>query len=103
VADAKANNQRIVLEDLNGMRETGKAKCVHEWSFAQLQWMIRYKATRAGVEVIYIDCRDCGYQINADLNGAKSVAARHDLVAKGRYFCEYPRKEVKGARSGSFF
>src|SRR5215468_7358294 len=51
VADAKANNQRIVLEDLNGIRETGKAKCVHEWSFAELQWMIRYKAARAGVEV----------------------------------------------------
>ena len=42
-------------------------------------------------------------RIIADLNGAKSVAARHDLVAKGRYYCEYPRKEVKGARSGSFF
>jgi putative transposase len=118
VADAKANNQRIVLEDLNGIRETGEAKCVHEWSFAQLQWMIRYKAAREGVEVVYIDprytsqtcsrclhlgirpkqssfqCRDCGYQINADLNGAKSVAARHDLVAMGRYFCEYPWKEV---------
>ena len=96
VADAKANNQRIVLEDLNGIRETGKAKCVHEWSFAELQWMIRYKAARAGVEVVTISprytsqtcsrclhlgvrpnqskfqCRDCGYQINADLNGAKS-------------------------------
>ena len=48
-------------------------------------------------------CLDCGYQINADLNGAKSVAARHDLVVMGRYFCEYPRKGVKGARSGSFF
>jgi putative transposase len=118
VATAKANNQRIVLEDLNGIRETGKAKCVHEWSFAQLQWMIRYKAAREGVEVVYIDprytsqtcsrclhlgvrpnqssfqCRDCGYQINADLNGAKSVATRHDLVAMGRYFCEYPWKEV---------
>ncbi|HEU0173087.1 MAG TPA: transposase [Blastocatellia bacterium] len=118
VADAKANNQRIVLEDLNGIRETGKAKCVHEWSFAELQWMIRYKAARAGVEVAVVSprytsqtcsrclhlgirpnqsnfqCRDCGYQINADLNGAKSVAARHDLVAMGRYFCEYPWKEV---------
>src|SRR5215475_5766766 len=127
VADAKANNQRIVLEDLGGIRETGKAKCVHEWSFAQLQWMTCYKAARAGVEVVYIaprytsqtcsrclhlgvrtnqssfQCRDCGYHINADLNGAKSVAARHDLVAMGRYFCEYPRKEVQGARSGSFF
>jgi IS605 OrfB family transposase len=118
MADAKANNQRIVLEDLNGIRETGKAKCVHEWSFAQLQWMIEYKAARVGVEAVNIDprytsqtcwrclhlgvrvnqssfqCRDCGCQINADLNGAKSVAARHDLVVRGRYFCEYPRKEV---------
>jgi IS605 OrfB family transposase len=118
VADARANNQRIVLEDLGGIRETSKAKCIHEWSFAELQWMIRYKAAREGVEVVYIDprytsqtcsrclhlgirpnqsdfqCRDCGYQINADLNGAKSVALRHDLVARGRYFCEYPRKEV---------
>src|SRR5215831_7301933 len=127
VTDAKANNQRIVLEDLNGIRETGKAKCVHSWSFAQLQWMIGYKAASEGVEVVYIDprytsqtcsrclhlgvrpnqssfeCRDCGYQINADLNGAKSIALRHDLVAMGRYLCEYPREEVKGARSGSFF
>ncbi|HEU0177491.1 MAG TPA: transposase [Blastocatellia bacterium] len=118
VADAKANNQRIVLEDLNGIRETGKAKCVHEWSFAELQWMIRYKAAMAGVEVVTVSprytsqtcsrclhlgvrpsqsdfqCRDCGYQINADLNGAKSIAARHDLVVMGRYFCEYPWKEV---------
>src|SRR5262245_5318346 len=118
VADAKANNQRIVLEDLNGIRETGKAKCVHSWSFAQLQWMIGYKAAREGVEVVYIDprytsqtcsrclhlgirpnqssfqCRDCGYRINADLNGAKSIALRHDLVAMGRYYCEYPREEV---------
>src|SRR5262245_28567612 len=118
VSDAKANNQRMVLEDLNGIRETGKAKCVHEWSFAELQWMIRYKAAKAGVEVAVVSprytsqtcsrclhlgvrpsqsnfqCRDCGYQINADLNGAKSVAARHDLVAMGRYFCEYPPKEV---------
>ncbi len=39
-------------------------------------------------------CRDCGYQINADLNGARSIALRHDLVAMGRLFCEYPRKEV---------
>ena len=118
VADAKANSQRIVLEDLNGIRETGKAKCVHEWSFAELQQMIRYKAAKAGVEVVLVSprytsqtcsrclhlgvrpsqsnfqCRDCGYQINADLNGAKSIAKRHDLVAMGRYFCEYPWKGV---------
>ena len=118
VAEAKANNQRIVLEDLSGIRGRSEAKCVHEWSFAELQWMIRYKAAKAGVEVATVspwytsqtcskclhmgvrlsqsnfECRDCGYQINADLNGAKSIAKRYDLVAKGRYYCEYPRKEV---------
>ena len=80
--------------------------------------MIRYKAAKAGVEVGAVSprytsqtcsrclhlgirtsqsnfqCRDCGYQINADLDGAKSIAKRHDLVAMGRYFCEYPWKEV---------
>jgi hypothetical protein len=25
---------------------------------------------------------------------SESIAARHDLVAMGRYFCGYPRKEV---------
>jgi len=87
-------------------------------SFAELQQMIHYKAAKAGVEVVIVSprytsqtcsrclhlgvrrsqsnfqCRDCGFQINADLNGAKSIAQRHDLVAMGRYFCEYPRKEV---------
>ena len=57
VADTKTNNQRIVLEDLDGIRETGKAKCVHEWSFAELQCMIRYKAARAGVEVVVVSPR----------------------------------------------
>src|SRR5215510_3081441 len=125
VADAKANNQRIVLEDLNGIRGSGKAKYVHDWSFAELQQMISYKAARSGVEVVFVEprytsqtcsrclhlglrpnqsdfhCPNCGLEINADLNGAKSIAFRHDLPAMGRYFCEYPRKEVKGARSGS--
>jgi IS605 OrfB family transposase len=26
----------------------------HEWSFAELQWMIRYKAVRSGVEVVVV-------------------------------------------------
>jgi hypothetical protein len=47
-----------------------------------------------GAEECASPCRDCGYQINADLNGAKSIAMRHDLTAMGRYFCEYPWKEV---------
>src|SRR5262249_16001229 len=119
------DHQRIVLEDLNGIRENGKAKCVHDWSFAELQQMISYKAARSGVEVVFVEpcytsqtcsrclhlgvrpnqsnfhCPNCGLEINADLNGAKSIALSHHLVAMGRYFCEYSPKEVKGARSGS--
>jgi putative transposase len=118
VAEAGARRQRIVLEDLKGIRENGKAKCVHDWSFAGLQQMIRYKAARTGVEVVYIEprytsqtcsrclhigvrpnqskfhCRNCGYQINSDLNGAISIALRHDLPAMGRFLCEYPPKKV---------
>jgi IS605 OrfB family transposase len=116
VKDAKENKQRIVLEDLSGIRETGKAKSVHDWSFAQLQFQIEYKAKRAGVEVVYIDprytsqtcsrclhigirlnqskflCPNCGLEINADLNGAISIAAKHDLASMGRYFCEHDPK-----------
>jgi len=118
VAEAKAAGQRIVLEDLSGIRQTGKAKCVHDWSFAELQGLIAYKAAQSGVEVVYVDprytsqtcsrclhlglradqsnfhCRDCGYRLNADLNGAKSIALRHDLAAMGRLFCAYPPKTV---------
>ena len=118
VAEAKAAGQRIVLEDLTGIRESGKAKVVHDWSFAELQAMIDYKAPREGVEVVYIDprytsqmcsrclhlgvrlnqstfhCHNCGLRLNADLNGARSIALRHDLEAMGRLFCEYSPKQV---------
>jgi putative transposase len=101
VAEAKAVNLRIVLEDISRIRENGKAKVVHGWSFAELQTMIIYKAERAGAEVVLVDprytsqmcsgclhigvrtdqsnfhCRDYGLQFNADLNGAKSIAIRH--------------------------
>jgi putative transposase len=124
VAEAKTANQRIVLEDLTGIRESGKAKVVHDWSFAELQAMISYKARQAGVEVVFVEprytsqmcsrclhlgvrpdqsnfhCRNCGLRLNADLNGAKSIALRHDLAAMGRLFCEYP--ESQPARSGPF-
>jgi len=121
VAEARANNRRIVLEDLNGIRENGKAKYVPDWSFAELQQMSSYKAARAGVEGGDVEprytsqtcsrclhlgvrpnpsdfhCRDCGDQINADLNGANSIAIRHDLVAMGRYL---RRISAEGSQGG---
>jgi putative transposase len=114
VADAKENKQRIVLEDLKGIRERSKphmSKHLHGWSYNQLQSFIAYKAARAGVKVVYVhpaytsqgcsrclhigsrfnqsnfNCDHCGLRLNADMNGARSVAVRHDLMATGRYFC----------------
>lgn len=114
VAHAKANKQRIILEDLTGIRRHAKrymAKHLHGWSFAQLRGFIEYKAAAAGVEVATVNsaftsrgcsrclhigsrssqsnfnCAHCGLRLNADINGARSVAVRHDLMATGRYFC----------------
>ncbi len=114
VAHAKANNQRIVLEDLTFIRGRAKrfmTKHIHGWSFAQLRSFVEYKADAAGVEVAFVNpaytskgcsrclhigsrssqsnfnCAHCGLRLNADCNGARSVALRHDLMATGCYFC----------------
>lgn len=114
IAHAQANGQRIVLEDLTGIRGRARAfmtKHLHGWSFAQLRSFVEYKAAAAGVEVAFVNpaytskgcsrclhlgsrstqsnfnCAHCGLRLNADLNGARSVARRHDLLATGRYFC----------------
>src|SRR5262249_59224847 len=57
-AEAWASNQRIVLEDLNGIRGTGKAKCVPEWGFAELQQRICYKTALAGVSGVLVSTPD---------------------------------------------
>ena len=114
VAHAKQGGQQIVLEDLTGIRGRAKrfmTRHLHGWSFAQLRSFVEYKAAAAGVEVATVNpaytskgcsrclhigsrssqsnfnCAHCGLRINADLNGARSVAVRHDLLATGRYFC----------------
>ena len=77
-------------------------RMVHAWPFAQLFAFIRYKAALAGVQVIEEDprytsqrcskcshtergnrprqasfrCKACGYEIHADLNAARNLAAR---------------------------
>ena len=114
VAHALALGQCIVLEDLRGIRGRAKrfmTKYLHGWSFAQLRSFVEYKAAAVGVHVATVSpaytskgcsrclhigsrstqsnfyCAHCGLRINADLNGARSVAVRHDLLATGRYFC----------------
>lgn len=88
----------IVLEDLSGYRESAD-DAIHDWPYAELQEKIAYKATGEGVPVAVVDaagtsvtcsrcgsanpawrdgvdfeCRDCGYEVHADVNAAKNIA-----------------------------
>jgi putative transposase len=75
----------------------------HQWSFARQRELLTYKAEAKGCRVVGIDprntsktcskcghlhrsnrksqsefrCRSCGYQLNADLNGARNIAQKY--------------------------
>jgi IS605 OrfB family transposase len=76
---------------------------LHNWSFAQVRRFLTYKAEAAGCRVVGIDprhtsqtcsrcgtpdkrsrvsqsifrCRSCRFELNADLNAARNIAAKH--------------------------
>ncbi len=76
---------------------------LHSWSFAQMRSFLTYKAEAKGCQVVGIDprytsqrcsrcghihrtnrksqsvflCRQCGYELNADLNGAINIAEKY--------------------------
>lgn len=76
---------------------------LHSWSFAQLRAFLAYKAEEKGCTVVGVDprhtsqtcprcgcvyrhnrrsqsefrCRDCGFRLNADLVGARNIAAKY--------------------------
>ena len=76
---------------------------LHSWSFAQLRSFLNYKAEAAGMRVVAIDprhtsqtcskcgyqsrsnrksqslflCKECAYQLNADLNAAYNIRDKH--------------------------
>jgi len=79
-----------------------KRRELHNWPFAQFQQFVAYRAEARGMRVQYVDaryssqacsrcghvarsnrpsqswfaCRQCGYQLNADLNAARNLARR---------------------------
>jgi transposase len=99
------------MEDLTDIRNRVKSRKeagrnLHSWACYQLKEMIRYKAEVAGIRVeivnpeyasqtckcghrekanrsgIRFKCKQCGYTIHADLNGAINIAkAISGLVA----------------------
>ena len=85
------------------VRHGPESRRIHGWSFAQLKSFIAYKAEERGVTVVGVDprhtsqacsrcghtarnnrrsralfcCRACGFQLHADLNGARNIAAKY--------------------------
>ena len=84
-------------------RKTEASRRVHSWSFAQLKSFIEYKAEERGCRVVAVDprhtsqacsccghtvrsnrrsrgrfeCRACGFELHADLNAARNIAAKY--------------------------
>ena len=102
VNDAKATGiQLLVLEDLTHIRDRIKANHrvqsrLHRWAFRELQEMIVYKGSMAGLVVIKVDprytsqtcsrchkigkrhkhrfvCEHCGFQAHSDLNASRNL------------------------------
>jgi putative transposase len=73
VQKTHTERKALALEDLNGIRERvtvrrKQRRARHSWAFRQLRTFIGYKATHAGVRVVYIDprntsrrCAMCGF------------------------------------------
>jgi len=109
VHEAKNLHAGIVLEDLEGIRETAKSStqfryALNSWSYYQLRNFIEYKAKLHGVPVVKIDPRytsqqcsrcgllgerkakkfkcSCGHVENADVNASFVISLRHQGVLR---------------------
>src|SRR6056297_1264678 len=95
----------IVFEDLTDIRERlPHAKWHHIWAFRRLYEYVEYKAPEQGISVEQVEpnhtsqrcsrtdcgfthddnrhgehfcCQKCGYEVNADYNGAKNIGLRY--------------------------
>ena len=108
----------IGMEDLSKIRERTKVRkkqryLHNSWAFRELQTFVEYKAKEKGIAIVYVNpkytsqtcpickhisrnnrkgrefrCEVCGFELNADLVGARNIeertrAFRHDLEAQG--------------------
>ncbi len=105
VDEAEKHNAMIAIGNLSGVRKNNKGRKVNRkinsMPFYRLKEYIKYKALERGIAVIEVPehytskqcsrcgsmntkrpsqglfiCLDCGYQINADVNGAKNILKR---------------------------
>jgi IS605 OrfB family transposase len=110
VGKAQDTKRQIALEDLKGIRARTTVRRPQRsrhagWAFAQLRAFVEYKAALAGTPVVTVDprdtsktcaecghcaranrrrgqfvCRSCGHAAPADINAARVIAARGEVM-----------------------
>jgi putative transposase len=102
-------NLTDIRKHTRARKRTQTSRRIHAWLFAQLRRFIEYKAEEQGCTVVAVDprhtsqacsccghtarnnrrsrgrfvCRGCGFELHADLNAARNIAAKyHASVAR---------------------
>ena len=96
-------NLKDIRKRMKAKRRSQTKRRMHSWPFASLKAKIEYKAEERGCTVVAVDprhtsqacsrcghtarnnrrsqsvfiCRQCGYHLNADLNGARNIRAKY--------------------------
>jgi len=117
VAEAQGTARAIAMEELGGIRERVSARqpqraTLHSWSFNQLRLFVAYKASLAGVRVVYVDprntsrtCPACGLVdkrnrptqasfvcVECGLAGHADTIAALNIRARGRGVCNASKR-----------
>jgi len=97
------------IRSTTNQRSKKQKRAMHQWSFNRLRDLLVYKAEECGCVVVDVDprhtsqrcsrcghihrsnrrsqsrfkCRNCGFELNADLNGSRNIAVKY-LVSVGR-------------------
>ncbi len=103
-------NLKDIRKRMKARRRTATKRRMHSWPFANLRAKVEYKAEERGCMVVAVDprhtsqtcsccghtarnnrrsqsmfkCRKCGFHLNADLNGARNIAAKYH-TSVGRF------------------